>query len=338
MTLALSLFVVAGFAQRPLDPKSSKDLRVENATLTKQGDEAVLSFEVYTNKSVKWWRQLMIATPELEYGTQEANSTKFEVATAGKAGALRRAEKKSGEVIDFQRAGRKSRVLYTTSFPYSVDMVDAELKIVRTLERGKLKREIPSIYVPLTIDASMIPAKEEPVKVVTPKVINLDITLDDNVTFKVGKSILDMTKGSNKESADKVIAEIKRIMATEGAQITDIAIMGFASPEGSESINNRLSNERAVSFMEIILPQTGLDKWAFKVEQGGENWAGLESLIEDSELKTKSELIKIIRSDKTPTEKQASLERMAAYNHLFTKMYPVLRNAGNVRITYTITK
>lgn len=333
LTLSLVIFAAISYGQN-----SKRDMKIDNAKLTKQGNEAVLTLDAYTNKCVRR-RQIMTLSPRLMYNGVEVKATNFEVAGKGKARQLRRKEKKAGITATAQRYGIKNKIVYTYPTAYNEAMVNSKLNIDRTIQRCK-KKTLPTLEIPLTIDPSMIPAPvvKEPVKVVTPKETKLDITLDDAVSFKVGKSVLDMNMKNNKESADKIVAEINRIKAIKGAKITSISISGFASPEGSLELNNRLSQERAVAFMEAIIPATELDKWTFKVEAGGENWGQLKTLIEGSTLKTKEALLKVINTVEDPIVRQSKLQSMAAYNYIFKNFYPKLRNAGSVNIQYTVTE
>lgn len=333
LTLSLVIFAAISYGQN-----SKRDMKIDNAKLAKQGNEAVLTLDAYTNKCVRR-RQLMTLSPRLTYNGVEVKATNFEVAGKGKARQLRRKEKKAGIVATSQRYGIKNKIVYTYPAVYDAKMVESKLFIDRTIQRCK-KKTLPTLEIPLTIDPSMIPAPvvQEPVKVVTPKETNLDIILDDAVSYKVGKSALDMDLKNNKESADKIIKAINEIKATKGAKITSISISGFASPEGSLELNNRLSQERAISFMEAIIPATELEKWTFKVEAGGENWGQLKSLVEASDLKTKESIVKVLDTVEDPTARQAKLQSMAAYNYMFKNFYPKLRNAGSVKINYTVTE
>lgn len=333
LTLSLVIFAAISYGQN-----SKRDMKIDNAKLAKQGNEAVLTLEAYTNKCVRR-RQQMVLSPRLTYNGVEVKATNFEVVGKGKARQLRRKEKKSGIAATSQRYGIKNKIVYTYPAAYDAKMVDSKLLIDRTIQRCK-KKTLPTLEIPLTIDPSMIPAPvvKEPVKVVTPKETKLDIVLDDAVSYKVGKSVLDMKMKNNQESAEKIIKAINEIKATKGAKITSISISGFASPEGSLELNNRLSQERAISFMEAIIPATELEKWTFKVEAGGENWGQLKSLVEASDLKTKTSIVKVLDTVEDPTARQAKLQSMAAYNYMFKNYYPKLRNAGSVKINYTVTE
>lgn len=331
LTLSLVIFAAVSFAQK------NNDLKINDAKLEKKGNEAVLTFTAYTNKCVKCL-DLMTFSPRLEVNGKEIKASAFEVAGRTKANVLRRQERLSKVKSENPRYGKKSKVMYSYTTPYSADLVNAKLKIDRKVENCCKTKNLSTVEVPLKIDESMVPVVvAEPVKV-TPKEERIDITLDDAVSFKVGKSILDMKMKNNKESADKVIAAINAIKATKGAKITDISIVGFASPEGSVERNNVLSQERAVAFMEAIIPATELEKWTFKVETGGENWGQLKDMVEKSDLKTKESLLKIINSTGDQAERQAKLSRTAAYNYIFKNFYPKLRNAGFVKVSYTVTE
>lgn len=335
IVLAFSFVLFAAFAFA----QGHKDIKINDATLVKVGNEAVLTFTLYTNKCVKS-NQLMTLQPKMEYNGQSVECVGFEVSGRQKAKTLRRKETLTGTKSTVNRYGVKNKVEYTFRTPYSANMVNAKLKIKRSVENCCVTKNLSTLEVPLKIDPSMTPAPVVPMvtKRVTPKETKINIKLDEAVSFKVGKSALDMELKNNKESAQKVIAEINEIRNKKGAKITEISIAGFASPEGSINLNNRLSQERAVSFMEAIIAATDLEKWMFKAEVGGENWEQLRSLVENSTLKNKEAIVKIIDSVEDPVERQAKLQSTAGYSYLLKNFYPQLRNAGFVKINYTVAE
>lgn len=333
---SLVLFAAVAFAQ------GNKDIKFNYAKLMKVGDEAVLTFTAFTNKCVKC-NQLVVFSPRLEYNGKNIECVNFEVVGKTKAKILRRKGELTNTKPSGQRYGVKNQVAYTFKAPYSPEMVNAKLKIYRTVETCCDKKNLSPFDVPLYIDPSMkpapapVPVAPAPVKVM-PKETKVNIVLDDAISFKLGKSVIDMDMKNNKIAADKVIAAIKEIKNIKGAKIIDISIVGFASPDGPVSRNNILSKERAVSFMEAIIPATELEKWMFKVEVGGEDWAHLKSLVEASNIENKTEILNIINDTQDPETRQAKLESTAGYNFVFSNFYPQLRNAGFVKINYTVVE
>lgn len=333
-TFTLIFFAAIASAQ------GNKDMKVNDAKLVKVGQDAVLTFTAFTNKCVKC-NQLMTLSPVVEYNGRKVECAAFEVAGKSKARILYRQESLSGKEPSASRYGVKSKVEYTFRTPYSADMVNAKLKINRRVENCCDTKNLPSIDVLLNIDPSMVPAPVVPVVLpakITPKEKRININLDEAVSFKVGKSVLNMELKNNKESVEKVVATINEINDKKDAKITDIVIMGFASPDGSVSLNNRLSQERAVAFMETIITATGLEKQMFKTEVGGENWEQLQLLVENSTLKNKSEILNIINSVEDPAAREAKLKSTTGYGYMLKNFYPQLRNAGFVKINYTVTE
>lgn len=126
------------------------------------------------------------------------------------------------------------------------------------------------------------------------------------------------------EALDRVFVDRK---------VTDIAyivILGSASPEGSSRNNDRLAEQRAASLKKYIITNyPGLCDEQIVVIPRGENWDGLESLIEkDKNVPYRAELLRILRSGLAREEQKRQIAAVGGgrpYKYLQQHIMPQLR-------------
>jgi len=113
--------------------------------------------------------------------------------------------------------------------------------------------------------------------------------------------------------------------------LKSLSIVGWASPEGPEAVNNRLSGARAQNLESLVVSRYPALRGKVNVVNGGENWGGLRRAVEqDSVLSAaeRQEILDIIDSSLSAKEKEARLRALPAYGHLFEDVFPSLRSAS----------
>jgi len=164
------------------------------------------------------------------------------------------------------------------------------------------------------------------------------------VYFKQGVSKIDISFGNNRYVLDAIEKAFKLINETPDAQLSKIVIAGFASPEGSEAINNRLAEQRALSvkdFIKTIMTDKNTDH-LFEFFNGGKDWDGLLNLLAKSPgLPGREEAIEIIkeyRHQADCNDRLKKINRGTTYAYMLKELYPQLRNAGFVQVYYDIVR
>jgi outer membrane protein OmpA-like peptidoglycan-associated protein len=162
-----------------------------------------------------------------------------------------------------------------------------------------------------------------------------------------GKAYLDFMSGrseilpdykNNAAELGKIDATISEILSDPGATITGITITGFASPEGSASSNQILSERRARSLRSHIEQTHGLRNILFAVNGAGEDWASLEAMIAASALPGRDRLIEVVRGGGDADSVEGKLRRLGdgeLYRRLRDEIYPRLRRT-DYTIHYTV--
>lgn len=159
------------------------------------------------------------------------------------------------------------------------------------------------------------------------------------VIFETGKSVLLPGIGQNTAELANICKSIDYVKDEPTASIDKIMVTGYASPEGSEITNNRLSKTRSDALVDYVKVLYKFDDNLFTVKSGGENWDGLVDAIAKSNLtdSEKRDIRDIINNNSNITTRKNKIKAYnggQVYKYLLTEVYPGLRRT-DYRIAYT---
>ena len=153
---------------------------------------------------------------------------------------------------------------------------------------------------------------------------------DCKVTFKSAQHELLLGFGKNQEELARLDDFVSKGLRIKGARLREVHIMGYASPEGEFSYNKHLAERRTHTLSYYVLskyPQ--LEKASiYEIEGVGEDWKGLENIINVSSLAYKDEILSAINRHHTDVAREAairSLDGGKVYAELLSTVYPTLR-------------
>ena len=129
---------------------------------------------------------------------------------------------------------------------------------------------------------------------------------------------------------DENIEEIRNILSDAG-NIRSLRIEVNASPIGSENSDDELAQNRADSFIKLLLELRPDLEGKIEVVDGGANWDGLRKAVQDSRVlsdEQKSEVLAIIDDNDTPANKEARIKASSAWDIIRDNILPRLRFAG----------
>lgn len=123
------------------------------------------------------------------------------------------------------------------------------------------------------------------------------------------------------------------------SDIAYIVIMGSASSEGPKQNNDRLAEQRTLSLKNYILANySGFNKEQIITIPRGENWDGLESMVEDGKnIPYRDEILHILRSGISREEKKKRMVAIGngrAYKYLQEHILPHLRGGVSSMIYF----
>ena len=143
---------------------------------------------------------------------------------------------------------------------------------------------------------------------------------DIHLSFKVGKAEVKDTQ-ANKDEVKKISDDME-----EGREISKIKTMGYASPEGNDDWNQKLSEDRAKATAEYIEKNLGdqAEGIEFESKGMGSDWDGFYKALEASDIAAKDEIRDEIKNSEDPA---------ATLNQMIVK-YPELEKVLNtLRVT-----
>lgn len=158
------------------------------------------------------------------------------------------------------------------------------------------------------------------------------------IHFKTGKSVLEQDYNGNSLSLKRFVDRVHDILEKKEFDISQIRIVGYASPEGPVSLNQRLSLERAVVLKNYLMEHTGLPEGLFTTVAGGENWDELCIMIENSDLSQKEKILDIIRNTPNDADPEPILKRLpgGVYRYMLDNYFPKLRSASSIQLLQEI--
>jgi outer membrane protein OmpA-like peptidoglycan-associated protein len=163
------------------------------------------------------------------------------------------------------------------------------------------------------------------------------------IYFEVNKHNLNWNLSLNKLEANKKQLTDVINFVNSGYKIQGINIDGWASPEGEETFNQGLSENRAKTAQSYLIEKLNKiikskdNKMTIKdaktdiqydLAHHGADWNGFLSNVQNSNIKDKNIILNVINSAGTPAKKEQEIRNMIViYPELEEKMLPPLRRA-----------
>ena len=135
---------------------------------------------------------------------------------------------------------------------------------------------------------------------------------------------------------------MRALTASQDSKVARIVVAGFASPEGTQAVNERLAGQRADAIVDFLLANSGVDGRLISLYNGGPDWYGLREMVATSDLPDKHAVTDII--DNTPVWAVQGADRLSklkalsggrTYNYMLRNYFPQLRQAAFIRVYYT---
>lgn len=157
--------------------------------------------------------------------------------------------------------------------------------------------------------------------------------------FAVGKTDIDPDFGRNAVELEKIRRMIGLVHDDKDVTINRISIAGYASPEGSLALNERLSQGRANalrSYLQARYPD--IPKALYAVYFGGENWDDLVRAVEASDMPDRQAVLDIIGSYSITAGRESRLMALKGgtpWRYMLREMFPALRKV-TVAVDYDV--
>lgn len=167
-----------------------------------------------------------------------------------------------------------------------------------------------------------------------------------SVRFPIGKSVLDPQFADNAARLNELISYIDSINNDPDLKLTGVTFFGSASPEGKFAFNKNLSKRRRNVIERYVRQRVSIPSRIIKRKDMLVDWSLFAELVEQSDMPNKKEVLKIIRTvpeltydengDLIDSRKKHLMDLNCgrAWRYMYNDIFPQIRNAGTVMITY----
>ena len=160
---------------------------------------------------------------------------------------------------------------------------------------------------------------------------NVFMYFDVNVT-KMDRSFIE-----NDKLMDSIMYILGDALRDSTLRITRIQIVGFASFDGRQSLNERLAEGRATAIKEYMQSVYPLEDSVFTVCNGGESWAELRYQLNKVDFDGREGVVRIIDEIEDPDLREAAIKKYrngGTYRYMRDHLKTILRNLGCITIYY----
>lgn len=147
--------------------------------------------------------------------------------------------------------------------------------------------------------------------------------------FAVGKTSVNPEFGRNAAELEKIRRMIDLVQDDKDLTIKRIVIVGYASPEGSLAMNERLSEGRAKALRDYLQSRyPAIPGSLYSIRFGGENWDDLVEAVQTSDMPDKQAVLDIIDRYSIIGGREAKLMALKGgtpWRYMLREMFPSLR-------------
>lgn len=326
ITTALLLAVLVSSCASKLKPLASSAAQVDPNPLTLVGTQ--IPGQVRLTLPAKWChkRAIVHITPELRYNGMSV--TDQTVTIQGEN------VRDNYQTISYDRGGS---VILPFAFAYKPGMEQSDLYLTFTATIKGKKVNLPAIKV---ARGTIMTADLASISDVTPalardafqRVIKEQYTAD--LKFLINRAEVraaELNKREVKEWQD-VVDNAYQVPNQE----VDIEIQAYASPDGAQDLNERLSAERERNTSRAVARQLGNKQIEVNAHYTAEDWDGFQKLLEASNIQDKELVLRVLSMYPDPEDREREIRNLS---HVFTQLadeiLPELRRSrlnANVRI------
>lgn len=326
ITTALLLAVLVSSCACRLKPLNGSAAQVDPNPLTLVGTQ--IPGQVRLTLPAKWChkRAIVNITPELRYaGTSVTGQT---VTIQGEN------VRDNYQTISYERGGS---VIVPFAFEYKPGMEQSDLYLTFTATVKGKQVNLPAIKV---ARGTIMTAGLASISDVTPalardafqRVIKEQYTAD--LKFLINRAEVRAAELNKREVKDwqDVVDNAYQVPNQE----VDIEIQAYASPDGAQDLNERLSAERERNTSRVVARQLGNKKIEVNAHYTAEDWDGFQKLLEASNIQDKELVLRVLSMYPDPEDREREIRNLS---HVFTQLadeiLPELRRSrlnANVRI------
>ena len=275
---------------------------------------------------------VLTVTPVLKYEGGEAVGTP--VTYVGEKA------KENGTTVSYKEGGKYSQ---SCSFDYVPAMDKSELYLRFTAKVGNKEVEVPELKVADGLVATVKLAKAcDNKSVVTPDKFQRVIQQmqEADIKFLIQQSNLRSSETKSQQMKD-LQAAIKEADQNERKAINKLEVSGYASPDGGMDLNEKLAGQRQKNAQKFLQQQLKRDKVKTDIASDitAEDWAGFQTLLENSNMQDKELVLRVLGMYTDPEEREAQIKNLSSvYKTIAEEILPALRRSRLILTTDLIGK
>ena len=131
------------------------------------------------------------------------------------------------------------------------------------------------------------------------------------------------------ESVKELQAALEEIAADPRYTVTGTKVVAYASPEGGQAYNAKLSDKRAESAQKAWDKVTGGMKTdELQVKSMGQDWEGFQEAVQKSNIQDKELILRVLSMYSDPAVRESEIRNMSqVYTEINKNVFPELRRA-----------
>ncbi len=159
---------------------------------------------------------------------------------------------------------------------------------------------------------------------------------DYTLLYRINLASLDAKLGENPAELRQMEQFFSTLVGDSLRTVKLISITGYASPDGPDALNERLSKARTDNFTTYGNDHYHLTKH-YHLEQSSvaEDWSAVRSAVAQSSMPDRERVLQILDSPASHAQKESELKALPeAWDYLKTKLLPPLRRV-EVKVNYS---
>lgn len=277
-------------------------------------------------------RGVLVVTPVLKYDGQEALGEP--VTYVGEKA------KENGITVNYKAGGTYSQ---SCSFDYVPAMRKSQLYL---RFEARIKNKV--IEIPDVLIAEGVVATDELAEAKDNKTVNtpdkfqrvIQETTEADIKFLIQQANLRSSE-TGSEAVKNLQAAIKAAKEDEKKEISKIEISGYASPDGSQNLNENLAKNRQKAAQDFLKKDLKKNKVSTAVESKitAEDWEGFQAAMEQSNIQDKDLVLRVLSMYSDPEEREAQIKNLSSvYSTIADEILPALRRSRMILTTDLIGK
>lgn len=214
-------------------------------------------------------------------------------------------------------------------FNYVEGMEDSHLEL-----RGVVKYKNKSYKLPvrkvadgvnttyMLVDKGVFPLKADGYQAI------LKQTAEGQILYNINSADV-RSKELKGQSVKDFQAALDEIKANERKTLVGTEVVAYASPDGGQDLNQKLSDKRSKTadkaWSKVV---NGKDVYDPEVKSVGQDWEGFQELVQNSDIEDKDLILRVLSMYSDPAVRESEIKNMSnVYTDLKSSVLPELRRA-----------